>query len=48
MLHYCLYIIYNVFNMPDSLQSSMHGIIASKDYSTGVQAHIKVGGDGCG
>ena len=34
--------------MPDSLQSSVHGVIASKDYSSGVEGHIKVGGDSCG
>ena len=33
--------------LPDALQSAAHAIITSKDYLSGVQANVKVGGDNC-
>lgn len=34
-------------SLPDPLQSAVHAIITSKDYSSGVEANIHVGGDNC-
>lgn len=34
-------------SLPDALQSAAHAIITNKDYLSGVQANVKVGGDNC-